>query len=385
MRRLKAPSEISRLASPIAHLLDGAWQRMHWWIATMAVLYALSGISIVRPDEVAVILRWGHLVGATPALQEHGPGLLFAFPRPIDRVIRVQVKHVWEVPVTTLSAGDDAIAFEGLTLDPIMQGYALTGDQNIVHVDMVARYRVREPAEWAFYGPKADDVLRVEVTAAMVRSLGEMGVDRVLSDGRKDLVDTAMRRAQTGLDAVHSGLELTSLELARLSPPLVLARDFDAVQSAYIGAETSKKEAQAFAESAIPQAQADTDSKLQSARAAAASDLAVAHGDAQAFGALDREYRANAVVVRERLYRDSVERAIASAGNVRWVPPPFGGTYRGLHITVNAGNAGPNPRSNAAASPPVVPPAPSTSPRSTGPVPPAGGQGAAGGGDDDDR
>jgi membrane protease subunit HflK len=385
MRRLKAPSEISRLASPIAHLLDGAWQRMHWWIATMAILYALSGISIVRPDEVAVILRWGHLVGATPALQEHGSGLLFAFPRPIDRVVRVQVKHVWEVPVTTLSAGDDAIAFEGLTLDPILQGYALTGDQNIVHVDMVARYRVREPAEWAFYGPKADDVLRVEVTAAMVRSLGEMGVDRVLSDGRKDLVDTAMRRAQAGLDAVHSGLELTSLELTRLSPPLVLARDFDAVQSAYIGAETSKKEAQAFAESAIPQAQADTDSKLQSARAAAASDLAVAHGDAQAFGALDREYRANAVVVRERLYRDSVERAIASAGKVRWVPPPFGGSYRGLHITVNAGNAGPNLRSNSAASPPVVPPAPSTSPRSTGPVPPAGGQGAAGGGDDDDR
>ena len=60
---------------------------------------------------------------------------------------------------------------EGGALDPVTQGYALTGDQNIVHVDMVARYRVRDPAEWAFYGPKAEDVLRVEVTAAMVRSL----------------------------------------------------------------------------------------------------------------------------------------------------------------------------------------------------------------------
>ena len=53
---------------------------MHWWVATMAVLYALSGITIVRSDEVAVILRWGSLVGETPALQEHGPGLLFAYP-----------------------------------------------------------------------------------------------------------------------------------------------------------------------------------------------------------------------------------------------------------------------------------------------------------------
>ena len=56
---------------------------------------------------------------------------------------------------------------------------------------MVARYRVRSPAEWAFYGPKAEDVLRAETTAAMVRSIGEMGVDRVLSDGRKTLIATA--------------------------------------------------------------------------------------------------------------------------------------------------------------------------------------------------
>jgi membrane protease subunit HflK len=383
MRRLKAPSEITRLAAPIAGVLDGAWQRMHWWVATMAVLYALSGITIVRPDEVAVILRWGHLVGATPALQEHGPGLLFAFPRPVDRVFRVQVKHVWEVPVVTLSSGDEESAYEGLTLDPISQGYALTGDQNIVHVEMVARYRVREPAEWAFYGPKSEDILRVEVTTAMVRSLGEMGVDRVLSDGRKDLVEIAMRRAQAGLDAVHAGLELTSLELTRLFPPIVLAKDFDAVQSAYIGAETSKKEAQAFAESVVPQAQADTDSRLQSSRAAAASDLALAHGDAQAFLALDREYRANPAVIRERLYRDGVERAIASAGNVRWVPPPFGGTYRGLHITLAPGNAGANPRPNSASTPPVVPPAPFASPQNSGPVPPAQSGGATPGGDDD--
>ncbi len=66
---------------------------------------------------------------------------------------------------------------------------------------MVARYRVRDPAEWAFYGARPEHALRVEVTAAMVRSLGEMGVDRVLSDGRKALIATATKRAQAGLDA----------------------------------------------------------------------------------------------------------------------------------------------------------------------------------------
>ena len=233
--------------------------------------------------------------------------------------------------------------WKGLTLDPVVQGYAITGDHNIVHVDMVARYRVREPAQWAFYGPKAEDVLRVEVTSAMVRSLGEMGVDRVLSDGRKDLVAIATRRAQSGLDAARSGLELSSLELTALMPPQALATEFDAVQSAFIGAETRKKEAQAYAESAIPQAQAASNAALQAARAVSAADLATARGDAQAFRALDKEYRANPAVVRERLYRDRVELALSNAGKIRWVPPPTGAKYDGCRIQLSPPEAGPKP------------------------------------------
>jgi membrane protease subunit HflK len=344
VRRLAPPSEIGQLAAPVARLLDGAWQRMHWWIATMAVLYAMSGITVVKPDEVAVVLRWGRLVGDTPALQEHGPGLLFTFPRPIDRVVRVPVKRVREVGVNTLASvlqggepGEEPISMS--TLDPLVQGYALTGDQNIVHVEVVARYRVRDAAEWAFFGPNSEDVLRVEVTAAMVRSLGEMGVDRVLADGRKDLIATATRRAQAGLDASHSGLELASLELTRLAPPVALATEFDAVQSAYIGAETRKKEAQAFAETIIPQANAQADTAAQAARGAADADLAVAKGEAQAFLVLEREYRANPAVVRERLYRDAVDRALGVA-SVRWVPPPVNGKYNGFRITLAPPGAG---------------------------------------------
>lgn len=345
MRRRGPPSEIKRLAAPVLQLVDAAWRRMHWWVATMAVLYALSGITIVRPDETAVILRWGRLVGDTPALQEHGPGLLFALPRPVDQVMRVQVKHVSEVRVYTLDADaevnpnasgsdeDENVSMEGGTLDPLTQGYAVTADHNIVQVAMVVHYRVREPAEWAFYGPVAANVLRAEVTAAVMRSLGEMEVDRVLSDGRKNLVAIATRRAQAGLDAAHSGLELTSLEFSRLAPPRDLAADFSAVQSAFINAETMKKDAQSLAEGVIPRASAAADADVQAARAAASADVALANGEADAFKALDKQYRANPAVVRERLYRDAIEQALRQA-NVRWVPPPVGGKYNGFRISL---------------------------------------------------
>jgi membrane protease subunit HflK len=345
VRRVARSSEIARLAAPIARGLDVAWQRMHWWVATMLVLYAVSGTTIVKSDEVAVVLRWGRLVGDTPVRQEHGPGLLFSFPRPMDRVIRVPVKRVWEVPVTALSpssaAREEEEPMSMSTLDPVTQGYALTGDRNVVHVEMVARYRVRDAAEWAFYGPQSDDVMRVEVTAAVVRSIGEMGVDRVLADGRKDLAAIASRRVQAGLDRARSGLELSSLEFTRLVPPYALATDFNAVQSAYISAETRRKEAQAFAGTAVPQAQGDADAGLQSARGSVEGDRARAEGEAAAFLALDREYRANPAVVRERLYRDAIERAIGKAGGVRWIPPPVNGKYNGLRITVGSGGQAP--------------------------------------------
>jgi modulator of FtsH protease HflK len=335
MRERGLPSEVRRLAEPVTRLLDGAWQRMHWWIALMAASYALSGITVVKPDEVAVILRWGRLVGEVPALQEHGAGLLFAFPRPMDEVVRVPVKHVWEVTVNTLDSEGHPWDAYGSALDPVKQGYALTGDQNIVHVAMVARYRVRDAAEWAFQGPKAERVLLTEVTAAMVRSLGEMKVDQVLADGRKKLITTVTRRAQSGLDASHSGIELSSLELTRLGPPRALAPEFDAVQSAFIGAQTKQNEAQGFAQSVIPQAQAEADAAVQNARGTAEGDLASARGEAESFLVLNREYRRNPEVVRERLYRDAVDRAIAGAAEVQWIPPPVGGSYHGFRITVN--------------------------------------------------
>lgn len=334
MRRTRPPSEILRLAAPFTRGLDVAWHKMHWWVAAMGVLYALSGITVVQTNEVAIVLRWGRLVGGT-----HGPGLMFAFPWPVDEVVRVPVKHVSQQLIDTLMDTGNAPSVN--TIDSLKQGYALTGDQNIVHVEMMARYRIKNPVDWAFYGPKASDALRVEVTAAMVRSLGEMGVDRVLADGRKALVATAMRRAQAGLDAIHSGLTLTNLELMRLAPPAAVQSDFDAVQSAYVGAETAKKNAEAYARRIVPNAQAAADAAVQSAHAAAATVLARAQGDAKEFLDLDAQYKKNPGVVHERLYRDAVERAISHAEGVRWIPPPVGGRYNGLRVIINNTAAGP--------------------------------------------
>jgi membrane protease subunit HflK len=297
----------------------------------MALLYAVSGVTVIRPDEVGVVKRWGRLLSGSAATREHGPGLLFAFPPPIDEVVRVKTRYVRELSIQ-LAPPENAMG--GARLDPLTVGYALSGDQNVVHVKLVARYRVRDPAAWAFHGPPSEEIVRTEVSAATIRSLGELSVDHVLAEGRKDLIQRVTQRTQAGLDAAHSGLELVALELTDLAPPRALVKEFEAVQTAYIGAETQKKEAQTYRQDVIPRAQAVADAGVQSARADAATNRARAQGDVKAFLALEREYRANPGVVRERLYRDAADRAIASAASVRWVPPPAGGRYAGLRVLV---------------------------------------------------
>ncbi len=45
-------------------------------------------------------------------------------------------------------------------------------------------------------------------------------------------------------------------------------------------------------------------------------------------------------MLRERLYRDAIEKAIGGAESVRWIPPPVNGRYAGLRVMVDPEPAG---------------------------------------------
>ncbi len=340
MRRRSSTTELLTLAEPALRLADAVWNRMHWWVALLALLYLLSGVTLIGPDEVGIVLRWGRVVGATPALQEHGPGLLAALPRPIDRVLRIPTKRVFELSIDTLS---DRGGQGWGVLDPVTQGYALTGDQNIVHVRTMVRYRIREAALWAFAGPPPEAILRVEATAAMMRSLGEVEVDSVLSDERQEFVEAVRRRTQEGLDRASSGLEIASLELTLLAPPVALSGEFDAVHSAFIQAETSRQEALAYAQSLLPGARTASEAAILGAQAEAAATVARARGSAAAFDSLLREQRSRPGAGSQRLYRQTIERVLARAGLLRWIPPPVGRNYQGLRLSLDSTPANPSP------------------------------------------
>lgn len=330
--------------------LDAAFKFLRWSAVAVLVAIALSGVTFVRSHEQAVIVRFGRLAGATPADQVHGPGILIAYPYLIDRIVRVPVRTVQEIKITDFAvsgaAQEGAAASQSpapqpqeqaaaeteqedarpedtpssATIDPTKIGYCVTGDQNIVHADVVVKFQVSDPINYALYVKDPESVVGAAVREALTAAIGAKSVDDVLAEGKKDLAVAVRDRAQARLDAVGVGVQLAALEFREIVPPAAVAPDFEEVINAYVERQTVVQEAETYREQEVPKAQASRERAISEAEGFAADRLARARGEVATFRNVLAEYRTNPTVVRERLYREKVEMVIAQCGSRMLMP-----------------------------------------------------------------
>jgi len=327
-----ASGELRRMLAPVADLAGTAVRYVHWPILLLFLAYLASGITVVRPGEVAIVLRFGRLAGANPALAVHEPGLLLAFPRPVDEVIRVEVEKVHEIVLDGFLPREELVQFA--EYDPERDGYALTGDKNLVHVEPVVRYRIGDPVAWALNLETPEASIRDAVYAAFLRSAGETGIDSIFTEDRAALSRRVVERAQRRLDAIESGLRIVTLDLISFFPPPPTLEAFQAYIDAGAERERKVQEALAYAAGEVPRARGEAARIRSDAVAAKRERVEEATGTAAAFRLLVERYRAAPGVVREQLYREAVAKALGRTGRRRVVQPPAGPSYEGFRITV---------------------------------------------------
>src|SRR4051812_49687745 len=105
--------------------------RLRYLLLLALVAYLLTGVAQVGPEERVVVRRFGKVV-ARP-----GPGLWVGLPWGIDRIDRVPVRTVRQLQV-----GYNPDASLDPTVTPV--GQLLTGDQNLVNVQVVLDYAIGE-------------------------------------------------------------------------------------------------------------------------------------------------------------------------------------------------------------------------------------------------
>jgi membrane protease subunit HflK len=209
--------------------------------------YLLTGIAQVRPEERAVVRRFGQVV-ARP-----GPGLWVGLPWGMDRVDRVPV-----LTTRQLIVGYNPDAWSDNPGTPA--GQFLTGDHNLVNVQLVLHYAIGETDseldDFVMHQGQVDMVLDRVAEAAVSEWTAGRPVDQVLLTASAALPIWVMDRLGERLSEFRLGVRVQRVSVAYLAPPEEVRAAFEAVTQAQTGIRTKELQARQEANQRDRQAEA---------------------------------------------------------------------------------------------------------------------------------
>jgi len=288
-------------AAAVLQAMKSSVKLLRWGLLLLALIYLASGVTVVGPNETAFVLRFGKL---QPGL--HGSGLLLALPQPIDEVGKVPTRRVQEIQLDAWESSSAAEGDTSATLHPVRDGYTLTGDANIIRARFSARYQVADPVAYMLTMKDPPALLEAVLYQAATGVIAQMKVDDVLASGLEALRAQAMRGAQAQLDQLGLGVQLLAFEVRAITPAQQVLPAFEDVVSAQVESRTLIEQANSYRASELPGAAAAAYRLKQEADAYAQDLVAKATGEAEAFEAIDQQYRVAPQLMRTRLYADAM-------------------------------------------------------------------------------
>ena len=281
-------------------------------VVLMLAAICLSGIRFVKSGNVALILRFGNLVGNTYEEQVHEPGLLLAFPYIVDEVIMVPTGSVIQQKVTTHYT-------KGYIKDMKENGYLITGDQNIAVISSTVKYVIEDPVAYALGVSDMEAVVNASVSNAMVETAAGMSVDDILTSGKEVYVKQTIKLAQEKLDIAKTGIKINNIELTKVSMPKDVVGIYNMVNEAVVQSSTMKEKAQNYWDTTIPEAEAQANALIAAANTEHAEKTAQANKELSEFWGLVEEFKVNKSVVKNRIYNEKFSEIISKIGTVKVV------------------------------------------------------------------
>jgi len=259
--------------------------RIRYFLLLALIAYFLTGIYQVAPEERAVVRRFGKIV------ERPGPGLWVGLPWGIDRVDRVPVRTVRQLRV----GYNPDEASEISESSPPPPGQLLTGDQNLVNVQIVLDYAIGEADQdlddFVMHREQVDATLSRAAEAAAAEWIAGRTVDQVLLTGSGSLPTWVMDRLTERLPEFRLGVRVQRVSVAYLAPPEEVRAAFEAVTQAQTAIRTREFQAQQERSQRLRQAEAIKYKLEQEADEYRDSKLRQANADATDFLARLKVYR----------------------------------------------------------------------------------------------
>ncbi|MDR0816980.1 MAG: FtsH protease activity modulator HflK [Desulfovibrio sp.] len=282
--------------------------RALWFtIPIIALLWLLSGIYIVNPDEQGVALRFGQYNRTV------GPGPHYAWPVPLESVYKPQVTQVLRSEVGFRSVGQTATFQQGQVRSVPEEASMLTGDENIVNVQFSVQYKISDPIAYLFNVSAPTALVRNAAEAAMREVIGNSQIDAAITDGKLKIQSEATQLLQKILDRYGSGIQVLAAQLQDVHPPQEVIDAFKDVASAREDKSRIINEAEAYHNELLPQARGQAAAMLNQAEAYSTTRMQNATGEASRFNALRVEYDKAPKVTKQRLYYEAMEEILSGS------------------------------------------------------------------------
>ncbi|MDP7275200.1 MAG: protease modulator HflK [Planctomycetaceae bacterium] len=291
-------------------------------LVVLLLVWLVSGFYIVRGNEQAVIRRFGQLdrnPGGGVAVRSSG--LRWDLPWPLTRVDRINTHEV-----RTMSIGQpefDATLEEGnpdeflVPVDPALQSQFLTGDRNILNLQVTIHYHVDDIAQFLFGIATPETRLRLLAESLVADTVTRCGVDFVHVLGRNRLKSLLVERlAQEPVQQL--GLVIDDVTVGAVYPPIQVKSEFLEVMNARAERQTHINNATAYAGKRTFQREAEAQ-RIQFEAAAYKSRLiSSARGEASRFNQLvsqihreadsgPQDYLATRHLAMRRMYLDTMQ------------------------------------------------------------------------------
>lgn len=208
----------------------------------LILLYLASGVYVVNPGEQAVERFFGRVV--TETISE---GLHYRLPWPFQQVDIVNVSQVQREGVGMLLP-----EHRGVHSSPALI-QILTGDENIVDVELIIQYRVKDAAKYLFnVDSRSYQIINELARYAVTDVASSMQVDDILTTAKEEIQRMLQAEIQRLLDSYQTGLTVITVNINKMYPPDEVADAFRDVASAREDKARTINQAQGYQNSLIP-------------------------------------------------------------------------------------------------------------------------------------
>jgi membrane protease subunit HflK len=270
-------------------------------VGVLAVIWLASGSYIVGPDQRGIVLRFGRHVTTTD------PGFHWHWPYPFETVFRPKVTEVQRVEIgfRTIDPGPPA-----RYADVASESLMLTGDENIIDIDLVVQYRIADAAKYLFNVRNLQDTVKSASEAALREVIGRRLIDEALTIGKLEIQEEAKTLLQDILNTYEAGLQVVAVQLQEVQPPKQVIDAFKDVASAREDKIRFINEANGYRSAIIPEVRGKVEMIMREAEGYREEKMRRAQGETQRFLQTLREYQQAKEVTRKRLILETLEEVL---------------------------------------------------------------------------